>query len=64
MVRTVMVNILAVFLTGLAVVVVLLVQEQRQQSRELTRLAECVSILERNRSVPDGSPIMACPIYN
>ncbi len=41
-----------------------LVQEQRQQARELARLKNCVSILERNQGMPSGDRIMGCPIHN
>jgi hypothetical protein len=48
----------------LAGVVVYLLQEQRDQARELTRLRACVSTLERNQATPPADPIMGCPIYN
>ena len=47
-----------------AVVLLYLVQEQRQQAQQLTRLSQCVATLERNQGAPQGGPIMNCRIYN
>lgn len=49
---------------ALVVAVVLLGQEQQRQDRQLSRLSECVSTLERNQGVPQGEVIEGCPIYN
>ncbi len=49
---------------ALVVAVVLLGQEQERQSRQLSRLSECISTLERNQAVPHGQVIAGCPIYN
>lgn len=54
----------AVTVLLLAGVVIYLLQEQRDQARELTRLRACVSTLERNQETPTGDPILGCPIYN
>lgn len=67
--RTLLTAVLAVAVLALTVAVALLVQEQRQQGRELARLAECVSTLERNHGSPQRPPegetlIMSCPLYN
>ena len=55
---------LAVAVTALAVTTVVLLQQQREQRRELSRLADCVSVLERNQGRPADEPIMGCPIIN
>ena len=55
---------LVVAVVALAAVLALSVQQQRETDRELSRLAECVSILERNQGMPVDEPIMRCPIYN
>lgn len=67
--RNVVVVVLAVVVVGLAAAVALLVREQREQGRELARLTECVSTLERNQGSPQRTPegevlIMGCPLYN
>ncbi len=67
--RTPLVAALAVAVVALSVAIALLVREQREPGRELARLAECVSTLERNQGsaqrTPDGELlIMSCPLYN
>lgn len=41
-----------------------MVQQQRETDRELSRLVECLSILELNQGMPGDEAIMGCPIYN
>ncbi len=54
----------AVVVLVLAASLVYLFQQQREQARELSRLQNCVSIIERNQDAPFRGPIMGCPIYN
>ncbi len=61
--------VLALAIVALTVVAALLVREQREQGRELARLSECVSTLERNQGSPQRTPegellVMGCPLYN
>jgi hypothetical protein len=51
-----------VVIAALALVLVGVRDRQQEQERELSRLTECVSILERNQMAPPGEPIMGCPI--
>jgi len=67
--RSLLVTVLAVAVVALSVAVALLVREQREQGRELARLTECVSTLERNQGSPQRTPegeslIMSCRLYN
>jgi hypothetical protein len=67
--RTPLVAVLAVAVVALSVAVALLVREPREQGRELARLTECVSTLERNQVSPQRTPegellISSCPLYN
>ena len=67
--RTVLVVVLAFAVVALSAAVTLLGLEQRKQGRELARLTECVSTLERNQSSPPSTPegeglVMGCPLYN
>lgn len=67
--RTVVAVVLAAAVVTLSVAVTLLVREQREQGRELARLTECVSTLERNQGSPQRTPdgellVMGCPLYN
>jgi hypothetical protein len=60
---------LTIAIVGLSVVVAFLVREQSEQGRELARLTECVSTLERNQGSPQRTRegellIMGCPLYN
>lgn len=67
--RTVVVVVLAFAVVALSVAVTLLAREQRDQGRELARLTECVSTLERNQGSPQRTPegellVMGCSLYN
>lgn len=64
MIRTGAAVLVALTVVALVVAVVLLGQEQQRQGRQLSRLSECVSTLERNRGAPPGQPVPGCPIYN
>lgn len=66
MTRLVKVLAAALMLTVVALTtgLLLLLQEQREQEQRLSRLTQCVSILERNQGTPPDQPIMGCPIYN
>ena len=64
MIRTGLTALIVLTAVILAVAVVWLSQEQKRQARELSRLAECVSTLERNQGTPQGQPVRGCPIYN
>lgn len=55
---------LTLAVVALAVGLVLLLQEQREQEQRLSRLERCVSILDRNQGTPPDQPIKGCPIYN
>jgi hypothetical protein len=63
-VRTVMTVVGASTVLVVAVAVVFLFQEQRQQAQQLARLQACLATLERNQGTPPGEPIAGCPIYN
>lgn len=61
---TVLLAALVVAVLALGFVLALVLQQQRESNRELSRLSECVSILERNQGTPADEPLMRCPIYN
>ena len=55
-------GVLTVAVIALAVVLVGMRDRQQEQERELSRLTNCVSILERNQTAPPDELIMGCPI--
>ena len=63
-IRTRWILLRAVAVLVLAVALIVVIREQRQQAAELSQLSECVSILQRNQAARSGDALMGCPIYN
>lgn len=62
MVRTVVLGISSALLALAVFLLWLILQEQREQSRELSKLTNCVYVLQDSIGATPGEPVRRCPI--